>query len=86
MGILSHERIINLTCAPNRAGQYNLAPRERECLLWTARGKTAWEASRILGLAELTVVSYLKSAAKRLAVHSKTHAVAKAIMLGLIVP
>ena len=63
-----------------------LAPRERECLLWTARGKTSWEISQILKLSEGTIVSYLNTAKSKLGVFSKHHAVVRAIMLGLIVP
>lgn len=42
-----------------RAG---LSPRERECLLWVAEGKTAWETAVILGMLEHTVRCYLESA------------------------
>lgn len=86
VGIYSHEKFVDLNFSPSLPGAFRLAPRERECLLWTSRGKTAWEVSEIIGVSEETVVSYLKSAAKRLDVHGKTHAVAKALMQGLIVP
>lgn len=63
-----------------------LAPRERECLLWTARGKTAWEVGEILGISQDTVTGYLKTATHKMGVFSKTHAVVKAVLQGLIVP
>lgn len=72
-----------------RAGSndgFRFSARERECLLWTARGKSAWEISEILGLSQETVTGYLKTAAKKAGVFSKHHAVVKAIMMGLIVP
>ena len=64
----------------------HLTPRERECLLWTAQGKTAWEISRILGIADGTVVFHLKNATRKFDVFNKYHAVVKAIMQGVIRP
>lgn len=81
-----HEAIIRHTHERKGESQPHLAPRERECLLWTGRGKTAWEISTILNISQETVVHYLKSASSKLGVHNKTHAVVKAILMGLIVP
>lgn len=64
--------------------QISLTSREVECLLWTAHGKTAWEISMILKISEATVNYHLKNAMRKLGVHSKAHAVAKTIILGLI--
>tara|TARA_B100000029_G_C17506137_1_gene934506 strand:+ start:707 stop:964 length:258 start_codon:yes stop_codon:yes gene_type:complete len=64
--------------------QINLTSREVECLLWTAHGKTAWEISMILKISEATVNCHLKNAMRKLGVHSKAHAVAKTLILGLI--
>jgi DNA-binding CsgD family transcriptional regulator len=63
-----------------------LTDRERDCLIWSARGKTAWETSEILGISEETVQFHLKNAMHKLGVHTKTHAVVKAILDGLIYP
>ena len=60
-----------------------LTERERECLLWTAEGKTSQEISVILNIAESTVNFHLKNSVKKLDCINKTHAVAKAILLGL---
>jgi len=86
VALYSHEAIVRHVLAAQDADSLRLSPRERECLVWTARGKTAWEVSEILSLSEETVTTYLKTAARKLGVHSKTHAVVKAIILGLIVP
>lgn len=43
-----------------------LTPREREVLTWTANGKTAWEISIILNIAESTVISHLRNARTKL--------------------
>lgn len=63
-----------------------LTPRETECLLWTSRGKTAWEISRILRVSEHTVEFHLRNCAHKLKTASKHHAVVKAIVCGLIYP
>ena len=43
-------------------------------------------AARILSISQDTVVQYLKSAQRKFGVYKKTHAVVKAILLGLITP
>lgn len=47
-------------------GQYDCKPalsdRQRECVLWSARGKTAAEAATIMGVTESTVRNHLKDA------------------------
>lgn len=63
-----------------------LSAREKDCLLWTAEGKTAAEIAAILNIAEATVVFHLRNAAKKLDVVNRSQAVAKAVLLGLILP
>lgn len=63
-----------------------LSPREREVLNWAALGKTSWEISQILKVAERTVVFHVENAKTKLGVASRSHAVAKALALGLITP
>jgi len=63
-----------------------LTPRELECLHWTAKGKTAWEAGRIIQISERTVHHHVMSALEKLRVVNKAHAVAKAVSLGLAAP
>lgn len=60
-----------------------LTAREKECLLWTAEGKTAYEISKILKISESTVNFHLKNITIKLDCANKTHAVAKAVLLGL---
>ena len=64
----------------------HLTPRELECLHWTAKGKTAWEIGQILHIAESTVHRHILHALEKLQVSNKTHAVAKAVTLGLARP
>jgi LuxR family transcriptional activator of conjugal transfer of Ti plasmids len=82
----SHEQIIKTAYAEASRAPVHLSPRERECLLWTSRGKTAWEISVILSISQDTVLHYLRCANEKLGVNNKTHAVVKALVTGLIVP
>lgn len=72
--------------SPDSMPRVHLTDRERECLLWTARGKTAADISGILSISKETVVFHLKNVMQKVGVYSKHHAVVKAIMMGLIHP
>lgn len=61
-------------------------PRETECVTWAAQGKTAWEISRILRVSERTVKFHMQNAMRKLGVHTRSHAVARAVALGLVRP
>ncbi|MCC7251270.1 MAG: hypothetical protein IT540_05280 [Hyphomicrobium sp.] len=61
-----------------------MSARELDCLKWTAAGKTAWEASKILGISERTVIFHLNAARKKLNCSTTTQAVAKAVATQLI--
>lgn len=64
----------------------HLTAREREVLLWTAKGKTGWEIAQILRLTERTVVYHVENAKTKLNASSRSHAVVVALGLGLIDP
>jgi len=61
-----------------------LGPRELECLIWSAQGKTAKETARMLKVSELTVRDYLLSARLKLDAENITKAIAKAVRLRMI--
>lgn len=61
-----------------------LTEREKECLAWTASGKTSAETAAILEISENTVNHYLSGAAAKLGTVNKAHTVAKAIRNGLL--
>jgi len=61
-----------------------LTERERDCLRWAAQGKTAWEIAKLLNIGERTVVFHIENAKQKLGVHSRQHAVVRAVMAGLI--
>ncbi len=61
-----------------------ISARELECLKWTAEGKTAREASEILGISERTVRFHLNAAREKMKCANTTQAVAQAIAKNLI--
>lgn len=61
-----------------------LSLRELEVLSWKRDGKTGWEISCILGISQRTVKYHLSRIAAKLNAVSASHAVAKALSLGLI--
>jgi LuxR family quorum sensing-dependent transcriptional regulator len=67
-----------------RARGPRLTPRERECLSWVAAGKTDWEISQILNIAEQTAHEYVQNALTKLNATTRAQAVAIAIFSKLI--
>jgi DNA-binding CsgD family transcriptional regulator len=61
-----------------------VSARELDCLRWVAAGKSAWEASIILGISERTVRFHLNSAREKLDCATTTQAVAKVVAQQLI--
>ena len=60
------------------------SPQQVEVLRWAARGKTSWEISMILRCTEDNVNYHLKQVFRKLEATNKSHAVSKAIRMGLI--
>ena len=79
-------RCVALSKEPVTSKPTELTDRETECLRWSSEGKTAWEISRILSISERTVVFHLQNAARKMGVHSRSHAICRAITHGLITP
>lgn len=48
-----------------------LTDRQRDCMLWVARGKSDWEIARILGVSEETVTRHVKQACGRYGVNKR---------------
>ena len=63
-----------------------LSERELECLRWVADGKSSWEIGRLVSLSERTVNFHIERAMAKLNVCNRQHAVAKAIISGLLTP
>jgi DNA-binding CsgD family transcriptional regulator len=61
-----------------------LAPRERDCLRWAARGKTYAEIMLIEGLSNASVKTYLDTARHKLNAVNLPQATAIAVALGIL--
>ena len=60
-----------------------LTPRERDCLAFIAEGLRTAELAHRLGVTEATVEFHLANARRKLGAHTRDHAVAIAIRMGL---
>ena len=78
-----HQHILRIY-GNDAESQMLVSARELDCLKWVAAGKTAWEASIILGISERTVRFHLNAAREKLNCLTTTQAVAKAVSQQLI--
>jgi DNA-binding CsgD family transcriptional regulator len=69
---------------PIRSAAPKLTDRQRDCVLWAARGKTDWEISRILDISHETVIQHLKDARERYETHKRASLILYALYDGLI--
>ena len=76
------DRLIELNGPPPQ--RTRVSDRERECLLWTAEGKTSFEIGKIIGISEHTVNYYLNTAASKLDASNRVQAVAIALRTGIL--
>lgn len=83
LGSYFHSHVLRIN-GHNADTDMLVSARELDCLKWTAAGKTAWEASVILGISERTVRFHLNAAREKLNCATTTQAVAKAISYQLI--
>lgn len=61
-----------------------LTERQRDCVLWAARGKTDWEIARILGLSKETVRQHLRQARERYGIQKRSQLAVRALYDGVI--
>ena len=62
----------------------SLTSRQKDIVRWAAEGKTDWEISKILGISLHTADKHMRMIKTRLGAVTKTHAIAKAIKLGIV--
>lgn len=87
MGFIAHEHLQQLAnSARSGIAHETLSSRERECLLWLARGLRNREIADRLNIAAVTVELHLKHARSKLGAATREEALAKAIVSGQIVP
>jgi DNA-binding CsgD family transcriptional regulator len=84
VGTLALSCALGLGSAQSEESVPVLSDRQRECLLWVARGKTSAETAMILGIATETVIQHLKMARERYQVHCKQSLIVSALFDGLI--
>jgi len=77
-----HDRMRALSPVPADAF-VPLTGRERDALAFVADGKSDWEISVILGIAQATAHSHVESAKRKLGAKTRAQAVARAARLGL---
>ena len=77
------ENVMTAIGEERRRSSERLSRREAECLYWCAQGKSYWETSIILGIAERTVNHHMKMVRRKLGVQTNAQAVGRASMLGL---
>lgn len=65
-------------------GPVLLTDRQRECVMWAARGKSDWEIARILGISEETAREHLRHARERYGVPKRTLVAVHALFDGTI--
>ena len=61
-----------------------LTDRQRDCVMWAARGKGDWETGRILGISEETVARHIKQACERYGVHKRTSLLIRTLFDGTL--
>jgi len=85
--LYAHTRLQMLLQTPKRAAAgVLLSPRERECLLWVSRGLSSREVALRVSLSARTVDFHLANAMRKLDVATRSHAVARALTLGMLEP
>ncbi|TPM42052.1 hypothetical protein FJ967_00455 [Mesorhizobium sp. B2-3-4] len=82
-GLVLTERLMSLTTPPATA-TVRLTVRERDSLALVAEGKTDWEISVILGIAEATVRFHVDNARRKLGAVNRAQAVARLVNQRLI--
>lgn len=73
-----------ITTGSHLASEMNLTPREKECLRWVAVGLESKEIAHRLGISTRTVDHHIGNAIVKMRAHSRTHAVARALVLHVI--
>ena len=84
VGAVALARALKLSSPGPGPAKPVLSDRQRECLLWAARGKTASETAVILGISVETVIQHLKIARERYDVHCRQSLILCALFDGLI--
>ncbi|MBC7804470.1 MAG: transcriptional regulator EpsA [Candidatus Parcubacteria bacterium] len=66
--------------------EIRVTDRETEILRWIRDGKTNRDIAEILGLSHYTVKNHIKKITKKMGVANRSHAVARAFSMGILLP
>ncbi|MCE2576697.1 autoinducer binding domain-containing protein [Komagataeibacter sp. FNDCR2] len=78
--VINYKKLSSTPPIPHRV----LTTREKECLKWTAKGKSSWEIGMVIGIRERTVNFHINNALVKLDCNNRIMGVVRAICLGLI--
>ena len=84
VGAFGFEAARRLAKQQRRLSSKQLSPRQRECVILVAQGKSNWEIGTILGLSPVTIAHYLTDARSRYDVTSRQQLVVRALLDGEI--
>ncbi|MDX8450878.1 helix-turn-helix transcriptional regulator [Mesorhizobium captivum] len=79
-----HLRVAEFAHATGIESTSNLSPREKECILWTAKGKSSWEIGKILGISVNTVNFHIKNVMRKTDANSRMAATIEVLKRGII--
>lgn len=75
LAIMFHARA-RIALSPATIGDARLSARESQCLMWSAKGKSAWEIGMILNISRRTAAFHLDNAKSKLGVRTIQQAIA----------
>lgn len=84
IAIYLHAQLRNVMPAASSPLRPCLTPRERSCLQWAARGKSALDTAGIINVSRRTVIFHTENAKRKLGVATMQQAVAKGLMYDII--
>jgi LuxR family transcriptional activator of conjugal transfer of Ti plasmids len=84
IAIYLHAQLCNVMPAPSSPLRPCLTPRERSCLQWAARGKSASDTAEIINVSRRTVTFHTENAKRKLGVATVHQAIAKGLMYDII--
>jgi DNA-binding CsgD family transcriptional regulator len=84
IAIYLHAQLRNVRRIPISPLRPCLTQRERSCLQWAARGKSASDTAEIISVSRRTVVFHTENAKRKLGVATMQQAVAKGLMYDII--
>lgn len=79
-----HFKVTKFANSSGTEREPDLSPREKDCILWIAKGKSSWEIGRILGISVDTVNFHVKNVLRKMDTSNRTAAAIKALIFGII--